>query len=181
MNPALLRVLNSRINSWCRRSTPCSWICWCRHPAAWRGRMQSPKTPNLSGCPCRPGRKDEIYHQQYKRTRLIGMYPCYLVQDEWSPRVSLAGVSSSLGKACNNNCATFNHPLTLEPAHQRIYGEKPVTKLLPLTGTEEGIFVYLLLPVVAVEPILAFVAAYHLKKIHLQTEEDNHVLVSYIN
>ena len=124
MNPALLRVLNSRINSWCRRSTPCSWICWCRHPAAWRGRMQSPKTPNLSGCPCRPGRKDEIYHQQSKRTRLIGMYPCYLVQDEWSPRVSLAGVSSSLGKACNNNCATFNHPLTLEPAHQRIYGEK---------------------------------------------------------
>ena len=161
MNPALLRVLNSRINSWCRRSTPCSWICWCRHPAAWRGRMQSPRTPNLSGCPCRPGRKDEIYHQQYKRTRLIGMYPCYLVQDEWSPRVSLAGVSSSLGKACNNNCADFNHPLTLEPAHQRIYGEK----LLTLTSTEKGILVYLLLPVVAVEPILAFVAAYHLKKI----------------
>ena len=103
------------------------------------------------------------------------MYPCYLVQDEWSPRVSLAGVSSSLGKACNNNCATFNHPLTLQPQHQRIDGEKLVTKLLPLTGTQEGIFVYLLLPVVAVEPILAFVAAYHLMKIQLKTEEENHL------
>ena len=29
------------------------------------------------------------------------MYLCYLVQDEWSPRVALAGVSSSLSKACN--------------------------------------------------------------------------------
>ena len=100
------------------------------------------------------------------------MCPCYLVQDEWSPRVSLAGVSSSLCKACNNNCADFNHPLTLQPAHQRIDGEKLVTKLLPLTGTEEGIFVYLLLPVVAVEPILAFVAAYHLKRRYLRIEQN---------
>ena len=36
--------------------------------------------------------------------------------------------------------------------------------LSQLTSTEESIFVNLLLPVVAVKPLLAFVAAYHLKK-----------------
>ena len=38
-------------------------------------------------------------------------------------------------------------------------------KVTQLTSTEESIFVNLLLPVVAVKPLLAFVAAYHLKKI----------------
>ena len=44
-------------------------------------------------------------------------------------------------------------------------------KVTQLTSTEESIFVNLLLPVVAVKPLLAFVAAYHLRRKHSQVGE----------